>query len=117
MARDTVFTVLAYAQEYKNESMVDACLQFLANDFRWLVTQDDFLKLTFESMFALLQKVDKSANAIDCFNAIKSWYQSQGKSTVKDEEINHLVGVVDWSRVSEFDLVDMLPDLDDKRIR
>ncbi len=117
MTRDTVFAVLAYAQECKNEFMVDACLQFLASDFSWLLMQDEFRKLSFEHMIGLFEKANKSENAIDCFNAIKIWHQFQGESEKKDGDINSLVGLVDWSSVSESNFVDVLTDLDDRTMR
>ncbi len=117
MTRDTVFAVLAYALEYKNESIVDACLQFLANDFNWLLMQDEFRKLSIQSMIGLFEKANKSENAIDCFNAIKLWYQFQGESSIKDGDINHLVGLLNWSSVSEIDLVGTLIDVDDRKVR
>ncbi len=117
MTRDTVFAVLAYAQECKNEFMVDACLQLLASDFSWLVTQDEFRNLSFEILIALMDKANKSQNAVDCFNAIKLWHQFQGKSLKKDEDINKLVGLVGWNSFSELDLVDALADSDDRNLR
>ncbi len=75
MGRDNVEEALRLAHDLKYSHLVDPCLEFIGDNFEWLMEQKSFLKIGSGEMETLLERNTLGdLTEEDRYTALKRWH-------------------------------------------
>ncbi len=102
LGRDNVEEALNLAHELNYSRLVEACLEFIGDNFEWFMEQDSFLKIGFGEMETLLERYTLGdLTEEDRYTALKRWHFTEKPNPSSTDDFLNLLKSIDWSKIPE----------------
>ncbi len=117
MSRTTLFDTWCFGRDLNNESIKEVCLDFAARNFEWLTEQAEFWQFSKADVNKILQDKNVNSRGMEQIDAIKKWYKLKRDPAPTKYDFKELLQSVNWSTMTEDNLMDIMESLDDKQLR
>ncbi len=102
LGSDNVEEVLRLAHELNYSRLVEACLEFIGDNFEWFMEQESLLKLGFDEMETLLERYTLGDLTEEYrYTALKRWYFTKKPNPSSTDDFLDLLKSIDWSKIPE----------------
>ncbi len=100
--RDNVEETLKHAHDLNYSRLVDACLEFIGDNFEWFMAQESFLKLGFDEMETLLERYTLGdLTEENRYTALKKWHFTKRPNPSSTDDFLNLLKSIDRSKIPE----------------
>ncbi len=102
MGRANVEEALKLSHDFNYSRLVEACLEFIGDNFEWFMEQESFLKLCFGEMETLLERYALGDLTEEYrYTALKRWYFTKKPNPSSTDDFLNLLKSIDWNKIPE----------------
>ncbi len=117
MSRATLFDTWHIGRNLNYQALVDACLDFAARNLDWLTQREEFWQMSKEEVHGILQHECFKSCGKQQLDAIEKWYELKRDPDPTVNDFKKLLGIVNWTAMTENDLMLTMVSLDDKELK
>ncbi len=118
LGRDNVEEALKLAHALNYSPLVEACLEFIGDNFEWFMEQESFLMLGFGEMETLLERytLGDLTEAVR-YTALKRWHFTEKPNPSSTDDFINLLKLIGWSNIPEIFKTGSLNELKGHQLR
>ncbi len=112
-----MFDTWFFGKNLTYETVVDDCLDFAANNLDWLTEHDEFWQMSKEDVHGILQDECLESCGKQQLDAIEKWYELKRDPDPTVTDFKKLLQSVNWTAMTENDLMLTMVSLDEKELK